>query len=92
MEDTAYRTGDLVLASVLWLEGFRPELELDRSRVKFVFQGSEASEEIVRIAGEVAGCTYMVEPLEFTRAMSEIKVRMYRFLEVSGIRPRTSAA
>lgn len=88
MPAVAYRTSDLVLASVLWLEGYPLELELEGRRAVFAFSDTEASEELQRLAMQVVGCKYTVEPLEFTKAMAEVRTRLYRFLEENGQRQR----
>lgn len=96
MHDPAYRTTDLVLASVLSLEGMEVSLELDSrtGKVTFVIVDPEGQHTVVReIAGDVAACRSNVEPLAFARAMAAVRNMMYRFLEEHGKRePRTRAS
>lgn len=93
MPSSVYRTSDLVLASVLHLEGMEVELELDDSsgRVRFVLIDPEG-EDLTSIARDVIACKMKVEPLSFARSMGEVRRLMYRFLEEHGRRaPRQPA-
>jgi len=77
------RTTDLVLASVLSLEGMDVQLEVPaRGRVIFIIVDPEERGDLKQIASDCLSGKLQVAPLAFAREMAELRGRMYELLRL----------
>lgn len=84
MNDGAIKTEDLVLASVLSLEGMEVTLELapGSKRVSFVVEDPEDRGDLRQIASDIVAGNHSVVPYAFAKEMGEVRGRMYEFLRL----------
>lgn len=82
--DGAYRTEDLVKATVLSMEGMLFSLEPAKNgrTVVFVFMCEDDDRsDIDEIIGQLVAGTHQVDPFAFAKEMRAVRTRLYRFLE-----------
>jgi hypothetical protein len=84
MADGPIRTTDLVLASVLSLEGMEVMLEIGArgNMVTFVVADPEERGDLRQIASDCLAGKLQVAPFAFAKEMAEVRGRMYEFLRL----------
>lgn len=83
MNPNSYKTTDLVLASVLSLEGMEVQLEVPaRGRVVFIISDPEERGDLRRLASDCLSGKLQVSPLAFAREMGDLRGRMYELLRL----------
>jgi hypothetical protein len=83
--DGAYRTDDLIKATILSMDGMEFSLEQGRNgrTAVFVFgcEDREDLEYVQDILDQLVAGTHQVEPFAFAKEMRAVRTRLYRFLE-----------